>query len=87
MVFSQDGASLLESEFAIENHIDYRSILTQERGQKLNLNDNLLWSATGATLGGTFSKRNHATFQENKNRNQWFEIEWTVLMAAWLDPT
>ena len=21
------------------------------------------------------------------NRNQWFEIKWTVLMAAWLDPT
>ena len=55
--------------------------------QKLNLNDNLLWSATAATLGGTISKRNHANFQENKSKNQWFGIKWDVLMAAWLNPT
>ena len=48
--------------------------------KKLNLNDNLLWSAIAATLGGSFSKRNHATFQENKSKNQWFEIKWDVLM-------
>ena len=42
-------------------------------------------SATAATLGGTFSKRNHETFQENKNKNQWFEIKWVVLMAAYLN--
>jgi hypothetical protein len=30
----------------------------------------LFSSATAATLGGTFSKRNHETFQKNKNKNQ-----------------
>ena len=29
-------------------------------------------SATAATLGGTFSKRNQETFQENKNKNPFF---------------
>jgi hypothetical protein len=37
---------------------------------KLNLNDNLFISATAATLGGTFRKRNRATFQKNKSKNQ-----------------
>ena len=36
----------------------------------LMLSDNLFSSATAATLGGTFSKRNHETFQEIENRNQ-----------------
>ncbi len=37
MLFSQDGQSLLNENFNLENHIDYRSILTQEEGQNLNL--------------------------------------------------
>ncbi len=37
MVFSQDGESLLNEQFTLEEHIDYRSLLTQERGQSLNL--------------------------------------------------
>ena len=35
---------------------------------KIYLNDNLFSRATDATLGGTFSKRNHWTFQENKKQ-------------------
>lgn len=42
MVFSEDGESLLNTQFDLENHIDYRTILTQERGQNLNLkNENM----------------------------------------------
>ena len=37
-------------------------------GQKLYSNDNLFSKATAATLGGTFSNRNHRTFQENKKK-------------------
>ena len=36
--------------------------------------------SSAASLGGTFSKRNHWTFQENKSKNQWFEIKWAVLL-------
>jgi len=35
-----------------------------------NSDDNLFSAATAATLGGTFSKRNLETFQENKSKNQ-----------------
>lgn len=42
MVFTEEGTSILSTPFAVENHIDYRSILTQERGQTLNLrNENM----------------------------------------------
>lgn len=42
MVFTEEGTSILNTPFAVENHIDYRSILTQERGQTLNLrNENM----------------------------------------------
>ena len=37
MLFSQDGGSLMTEQFQLENHIDYRSLLTQEDGQNLNL--------------------------------------------------
>ena len=36
---------------------------------------------------GISCKRNHETFQDNKEKNQWFEIKCPVLMAAWLNPT
>ena len=36
---------------------------------------------------GISCKRNHETFQENKEKNQWFEIKCPVLMAEWLNPT
>ena len=42
MVFTEQGTTLLNETFALENHIEYRSILTQERGQTLNLrNENM----------------------------------------------
>jgi outer membrane protein TolC len=42
MVFTEEGTSILSTPFTVENHIDYRSILTQERGQTLNLrNENM----------------------------------------------
>jgi len=37
MLFSQEGGTLLTESFDLENHIDYRTILTQEKGQDLNL--------------------------------------------------
>ncbi len=37
MLFSQEGGMLLTESFELENHIDYRTILTQEKGQDLNL--------------------------------------------------
>lgn len=37
MLFSQEGGTLLTESFNLENHIDYRTLLTQERGQDLNL--------------------------------------------------
>lgn len=37
MVFSQDGESILNENFQLEEHIDYRTLMTQERGQTLNL--------------------------------------------------
>lgn len=37
MVFSQDGESILNENFELEEHIDYRTLMTQERGQTLNL--------------------------------------------------
>lgn len=37
MLFSQDGSSLLNEQFELEDHIDYRSIETREKGQNLNL--------------------------------------------------
>jgi outer membrane protein TolC len=37
MLFSQDGGSLMNESFQLENHIEYRSLLTQEEGQNLNL--------------------------------------------------
>ena len=36
---------------------------------------------------GISCKRNHETFQDNKEKNQWFEIKCPVLIAAWLNPT
>ena len=36
---------------------------------------------------GISCKRNHETFQENKEKNQWFEIKCPALMAEWLNPT
>ena len=36
---------------------------------KNSIYDNLFSSATAATLGGTFSKRNHETFQEKKSKH------------------
>ena len=36
---------------------------------------------------GISCNRNHETFQENKEKNQWFEIKCPVLMAEWLNPT
>ena len=35
---------------------------------------------------GISCKRNHETFQDNKEKNQWFEVKCPVLMAAWLNP-
>ena len=44
MLFSQDGQSLLNETFDLENHIEYRSMLTQEKGQNLNLkNENMAY--------------------------------------------
>jgi outer membrane protein len=44
MTFSQDGASLLNTQFELEENIDYRILTTQERGQTLNLkNENMAY--------------------------------------------
>ena len=69
MVFSQDGESILNTSFELTNHIDYRILETQERGQHLNLkNENMAFvpklkmnylyqhnvmSGTGSIWGGT----------------------------------
>lgn len=37
MLFSQDGATLMNEQFVLENHIEYRSLETQQEGQLLNL--------------------------------------------------
>ena len=53
----------------------------------LSLSDQKIFTLFVLFLRGISCKRNHRTFQENKEKNRWFERNCPVLIVAWLYPT
>lgn len=64
MLFSQDGESLLNEKFVLEQHIDYRSLVTKEKGQTLNLKNERVAYLPKIKFNYTYT---HNVFSANPN--------------------
>jgi len=94
MLFSADGQSLLNESFDLQNHIDYRSILTREEGQNLNLKNeqmaflpkvNFQWNY-GHTIfnesGNVFQGEQGVTRADNVMQNLGFNVKLPIITGG-----
>ena len=82
MLFTESGSSLLDENFVVENHIDYRTLMTREQGQTLNLrNENMQYYPklkAFYNLNYNINNQNFWVFQGEQGTDR-LDVRWQAL--------